>query len=134
MEGTFWKDDPAEVPPSAAGIPPHTAVCLSSSGHLLAHSLGVLQTGSTPGGTWAGAKEQLDKLHLVPVYVRSTGEESKGLAALRNKGALPWPNPADTDDLHAVFEPDVLETRSVSIHAPNQDDLPFDPQRRALDG
>lgn len=45
------------------------------------------------GGTWAGAVEQLEKLHFVPIYVRSNGEAVKGLEALRKKGALPWPNP-----------------------------------------
>ena len=55
------------------------------------------------GGTWAGAVEQLDKLKFVPVFVRSTGESSAGLDALRNKGALPWPNPQDVDSFEAVF-------------------------------
>jgi predicted Rossmann fold nucleotide-binding protein DprA/Smf involved in DNA uptake len=55
------------------------------------------------GGTWAGAVEQLDKLKFVPVYVRSTGEPSAGLDALRGKGALAWPNPTDTDSFEAVF-------------------------------
>jgi predicted Rossmann fold nucleotide-binding protein DprA/Smf involved in DNA uptake len=45
------------------------------------------------GGTWAGAVEQLEKLHLVPLYVRIDGEAGKGLEALRRKGASPWPNP-----------------------------------------
>src|SRR5205085_4954340 len=45
------------------------------------------------GGTWAGAVEQLDKLRLVPVYVRSNGTTSIGLEALQHKGALPWPDP-----------------------------------------
>ena len=56
------------------------------------------------GGTWAGAVEQLDKLKLVPVYVRSTGEGSSGLDALRTKGAIPWPNPSDVGEFEAVFE------------------------------
>lgn len=51
------------------------------------------------GGTWAGAVEQLDKLRLVPVYVRSDEKESKAFAALREKGALPWPNPTNSDEL-----------------------------------
>jgi predicted Rossmann fold nucleotide-binding protein DprA/Smf involved in DNA uptake len=51
------------------------------------------------GGTWAGAVEQLEKLHLVPVYVRSNGETGKGLEALHKKGALLWPNPATPDEL-----------------------------------
>jgi predicted Rossmann fold nucleotide-binding protein DprA/Smf involved in DNA uptake len=50
------------------------------------------------GGTWAGAVEQLEKLHFVPVYVRSTGEIGEGLTALERKGALPWPNPATSDE------------------------------------
>ena len=56
------------------------------------------------GGTWAGATEQLDKLRLVPVYVRSTGDVSDGLTALLKKGAVAWPNPSDADAFQAVFE------------------------------
>ena len=41
---------------------------------------------------------------LVPVYVRSTGVSSKGLDALRSKGALPWPEPHSADAFDAVFE------------------------------
>ena len=55
------------------------------------------------GGTWAGAVQQLERLHLVPVYVRSTGETSSGLAALRDRGALPWPNPEDAEGLSAAL-------------------------------
>ncbi|MCK9419862.1 MAG: DNA-processing protein DprA [Nitrospirae bacterium] len=49
------------------------------------------------GGTWAGAIEQLKKLRFVPVYVRTKGETSKGLDALRRIGALPWPNPQTSE-------------------------------------
>jgi predicted Rossmann fold nucleotide-binding protein DprA/Smf involved in DNA uptake len=55
------------------------------------------------GGTWAGAVEQLERLHLVPVYVRSTGDPSPGLAALRDRGALAWPNPEDAEGLAAAL-------------------------------
>lgn len=55
------------------------------------------------GGTWAGAVEQLDKLRLVPVYVRSDGAVNKALAALQQKGALPWPNPTDPEGLVAAL-------------------------------
>jgi predicted Rossmann fold nucleotide-binding protein DprA/Smf involved in DNA uptake len=58
------------------------------------------------GGTWAGAKEQLDKWRLVPLYVRSTGADSPGLAALRDGGALPWPDPAHPEDLAAALAVD----------------------------
>ena len=56
------------------------------------------------GGTWAGAVEQLAKLKLVPVYVRSTGPESGGLEALSRKGALRWPNPAGVEDFQALLD------------------------------
>lgn len=39
----------------------------------------------------------------MPVFVRTTGTPSKGLEALIRKGALPWPNPDDSDGLDAVF-------------------------------
>ena len=55
------------------------------------------------GGTWSGAVEQLDRLKFVPVFVRSTGESSDGLDALRKKGALPWPNPQGVDSFAEVF-------------------------------
>ena len=74
------------------------------------------------GGTWAGAIEQLEKLHLVPVYVRSTGEPSKGLGALKAKGAMPWPNSVDADNLDTVFQPDILKTSA----SPVQSQLSFD--------
>lgn len=55
------------------------------------------------GGTWTGAVEQLDKYRCVPIYVRSRGEPQAGLAALKKKGALDWPNPADADALNAIL-------------------------------
>lgn len=64
----------------------------------------VVSSDLNKGGTWAGAVEQLDKLKFVPVFVRSTGESSAGLDALRRKGALPWPNPQDVASLAEVFK------------------------------
>lgn len=55
------------------------------------------------GGTWTGAIEQLDRLRFVPVYVRTTGEPSAGLDALRKAGALAWPNPVDMTSFETVF-------------------------------
>lgn len=81
--------------------------------YALADAALVVNADANKGGTWAGAKEQLDKLHLVPVYVRSTGEGSEGLDALRTMGALPWPNPVDPDDLDAVFQPISPKRRTV---------------------
>ena len=71
--------------------------------YALADASLVVSSDVNKGGTWAGAVEQLDKLKFVPVFVRSTGESSAGINALRNKGALPWPNPRDVDAFEEVF-------------------------------
>lgn len=71
--------------------------------YALADASLVVSSDINKGGTWAGAIEQLDKLKLVPVFVRSTGEFSVGLDGLRKKGALSWPNPKDVDAFEAVF-------------------------------
>ena len=71
--------------------------------YALADASLVVSSDLNKGGTWAGAIEQLDKLKFVPVFVRSTGESSAGLDALRKKGALPWPNPQDVDSFAEVF-------------------------------
>jgi predicted Rossmann fold nucleotide-binding protein DprA/Smf involved in DNA uptake len=63
----------------------------------------VVNSDFNKGGTWTGAVEQLDKLQFVPVYVRSTGDPSIGLDALRGKGAIPWPNPQDAEAFEEVF-------------------------------
>jgi predicted Rossmann fold nucleotide-binding protein DprA/Smf involved in DNA uptake len=72
--------------------------------YALADASLVVNSDLNKGGTWAGATEQLVKLRLVPVYVRSTGDASDGLDALRKKGAILWPNPQDADALEAVFD------------------------------
>ena len=56
------------------------------------------------GGTWTGAIEQLDKLKLVPVYVRANGEMGKGLEGLRERGAIPWPEPGAPEDLKGILD------------------------------
>lgn len=71
--------------------------------YALADASLVVSSDLNKGGTWAGAVEQLDKLKFVPVFVRVTGESSTGLDGLRNKGALPWPNPQDVDSFEALF-------------------------------
>jgi predicted Rossmann fold nucleotide-binding protein DprA/Smf involved in DNA uptake len=71
--------------------------------YALADASLVVNSDFQKGGTWAGAIEQLDKLRLVPVYVRSTGVPAEGLDALRKKGAMPWPNPQDAEAFDAVL-------------------------------
>jgi DNA processing protein len=72
--------------------------------YALADASLVVSSDLNKGGTWTGAVEQLDKLKFVPVYVRSTGGSSPGIDALRNKGALPWPNPHNADALESALE------------------------------
>lgn len=75
--------------------------------YALADASLVVSSDINKGGTWTGAIEQLEKLKFVPVYVRSTGETSAGLDALRKKGAIPWPNPQDVDSFDSVFDVDM---------------------------
>ena len=96
--------------------------------YALADAALVVNAEINKGGTWAGAIEQLEKLRLTPVYVRSTGEKSGALDALKNKGAMPWPNPADADDLNAVFQTGL----SRATTPPTQSNLPFDAQHEPV--
>lgn len=77
--------------------------------YALADAALVVSSDFNKGGTWSGAIQQLEKLRLVPVYVRSTGEASPGLDALKRKGAMPWPNPSDPNELTGVFNRDSLK-------------------------
>jgi predicted Rossmann fold nucleotide-binding protein DprA/Smf involved in DNA uptake len=72
--------------------------------YALADAALVVSSDYEKGGTWGGAVEQLDKFRLVPIYIRSSGDMGKGLEALRQKGALPWPNPRDPDAFATVFD------------------------------
>ncbi len=77
--------------------------------YALANAALVVSSDLNKGGTWAGAKEQLDKFRFVPLYVRATGEMSPGLEALREKGALPWPSLEDVDAFEQIFETPSLD-------------------------
>ena len=89
--------------------------------YALADAALVVSSDYEKGGTWAGAVEQLEKLRLVPVYVRSNGETGKGLEALRRKGALPWPNPETSEALAEALAVEV----SPKKEALGQNDLSF---------
>lgn len=82
--------------------------------YALADAALVVSSDYEKGGTWAGAIEQLEKLHLVPVYVRSNGEMGKGLEALRRKGAVPWPNPVTPEEF----------AKALTIQVDRQSDAP----------
>ena len=64
----------------------------------------VVESDYNKGGTWAGATEQFKRLKFVPMFVRATGSPSRGLDELRKLGAREWPDPADSEAIHAVFE------------------------------
>ena len=90
--------------------------------YALADAALVVNAEKGKGGTWNGAIEQLDKLHLTPLYIRSTGPQSAGLDALKQKGALPWPNPGNAEDLEAIFDVDFSKTPKQR----SQKKIPFD--------
>jgi len=87
--------------------------------YALADAALVVSSDCEKGGTWAGAVEQLDKLRLVPIYVRSNGETGKGLDALRRKGALLWPNPGTAESLAEALAVKVCPKKD----APGQHEL-----------
>ena len=72
--------------------------------YALADASLVVSSNVEKGGTWAGAIEQLRRLKLVRVYVRSTGTPQRGLDALKSNGAILWPSPATPIDLHALLD------------------------------
>ena len=87
--------------------------------YALADAALVVSSAVGSGGTWAGAKEQLDSLRLVPVYVRSMGGHRGGLNALRKRGATEWP------------EPDTPEALVETLHsAVSQTQLPLAPIKK----
>ncbi|CAH2397751.1 DNA-processing protein DprA [Mesorhizobium ventifaucium] len=93
--------------------------------YALADASLVVSSDLDKGGTWAGATEQLDKFKFGPLYVRSTGDVSPGLAALRRKGAWPWPNPDTPEALQ--------ETLNASAEEPSQGDLALFAAKMAAD-
>ncbi|HEU5412595.1 MAG TPA: DNA-processing protein DprA [Candidatus Angelobacter sp.] len=85
--------------------------------YTLADAALVVNADYEKGGTWAGATEQLQRLKLVPVYVRSNGEMGRGLEELVKMGAQAWPDPSDTDEFLATLDRPVEErvTRQSEI-------------------
>ena len=79
----------------AAGFNIGNAMQRNKAIYALADAALVASSDFQQGGTWAGAVEQLDKLKLVPVYVRS--ETGKAFESLIRKGARRWPEPETTE-------------------------------------
>jgi len=89
--------------------------------YALADAALVVTSDFEKGGTWAGAVEQLDRLHFVPVFVRNSANAGKGNSALLNRGGKPWPNPLSGDELVVAL---VAAAEAVTAE-PKQDTLPL---------
>ena len=102
--------------------------------YALADAALVVNSDDRRGGTWAGASEQLTRLNLVPVYVRASGDGTRGLTELQKLGAKPWPNPKTAQELETILtvpsvtaspapEPAVLQEPLPTTHRSPADEL-----------
>ena len=89
--------------------------------YALADAALVVSSDFEKGGTWAGAIEQLDKLQLVPVYVRSGERAGKGIEALQKKGAMPWPEPKTPEALSEALAIELVPQKKLG----KQYEFPF---------
>ena len=94
--------------------------------YLLADTALVVASDYGKGGTWSGASEQLEKYRAVPIFVASTGDASPGLRGLADKGAKPWPEPANRDELEKLL----AEASLAEEGACDQESLPLDADTR----
>ena len=114
MEGQLVLVSPFDP---AAGFNVGNAMQRNKLIYALADAALVVNADFEKGGTWAGAVEQLSKFHFVPVFVRSDGQANKALLALQAKGALSWPNPADTDGFIDAMENPSMVKASAETQA-----------------
>ncbi len=71
--------------------------------YALADAALVVSSAKGEGGTWAGAREQLQRLRFCPVHVLSDPRGGPGLAALAELGAEPWPEPSSAGALQSLL-------------------------------
>jgi predicted Rossmann fold nucleotide-binding protein DprA/Smf involved in DNA uptake len=64
----------------------------------------VVSSGYNEGGTWSGAIEQLEKLHLTPIFVRAGDNVPEGNRQLLRRDALPFPSEPWPGSLCKIFE------------------------------
>lgn len=88
--------------------------------YALADAALVVSADYEKGGTWAGASEQLQRLKLVPMYVRSNGDMGRGLEELTKMGAQAWPEPKDNHEFLAALQ------RPVPTHVKQQSEISFE--------
>ena len=51
------------------------------------------------GGTWTGAIEQLERMHLAPVFICNGAASGPGNAGLIERGGISWPEPKNSHEL-----------------------------------
>lgn len=102
----------------AAGFHVGTAMQRNKIIYAFADAALVVSSDFKKGGTWAGAIEQLDKLHLTPIYVCPGNDANQGLNALRQKGAMLWPEPQTPEEFLDL----------VSLHQPPSQILNHQPE------
>lgn len=95
--------------------------------YALADAALVVNSDHGHGGTWAGATEQLEKHHYVPVYVRSTGERCRGLDELVARGAGEWGEPITSSDLHTIVFDDASPVPALA-GPPQRELFPAEPE------
>jgi len=105
----------------AAGFNVGNAMQRNKLIYALADAALVVTSDLNKGGTWAGAVEQLDRFHFVPVFVRNGANAGKGNAALLHRGGKPWPDPQDGNELGRAL---VAAVQTVAAE-PKQDTLPL---------
>lgn len=64
----------------------------------------VVSSGYNEGGTWSGAIEQLEKLRLAPIFVRTGDNVPEGNRQLLRRDALPFPSEPWPGSLGEFFE------------------------------
>lgn len=97
----------------AAGFNVGNAMQRNKVIYALADAALVVSSNHKKGGTWAGAIEQLHKHRAIPVYVRNTADRQQGIDALRAAGALPWPEPAEPEELTALLKTTTKEPQTL---------------------
>ena len=111
-----------------AGFNPGNAMQRNKVIYALADASLVVSSDVEKGGTWAGAIEQLKRLKLVRVFVRSTGTRQPGLDALRDNGAISWPNPNTPDDLHTLLDAPQEQPAEMQLSLEPNVSAPFEPK------
>jgi predicted Rossmann fold nucleotide-binding protein DprA/Smf involved in DNA uptake len=105
----------------AAGFNVGNAMQRNKLIYALADAALVVTSDFQKGGTWAGATEQLERLRLVPVFVRTSANSGKGNTALLQHGARPWPDPRTPDELSRALS----QAAAAVAGEPKQESLSF---------